>query len=845
MKYNIVPWLKNQPSWLQEATIYLQSNSNICNDQIIHLSSILKGTILINPDLSKLQISKILMNKIRLKSISNVSGIDKLNPQKALDFGEKNISVIYGRNGSGKSGYARILKKICGKTSDALKHNIYEDAPVTQTCLIKFSIDDIEHPVVWTSMDQKITALSNVDIFDGSIGEFYLQQEREVTYSPQEILVFTNLVYVCDKIAAHLKAEKEKLLSKLPTIPAKFDTTIVAKKYKELKHDIRKDFIDSLTSFSVEDRIKCDFLKERLNSPDPTAAAQKHKKIKAQIELIKISIKNRLEVMSFESITNLHNLYLDAKQKRFAVTEGASVLNKVTKLLGIGQETWKNLWDAARKYSETIAYEGKKYPNIEENAKCVLCHQELNNEAKRRMSDFENFIQGELEKNAKIAECEYENQLQKLPEIVVQDDLKTRFQASEINDTLGDTIWGFFEKVNRLTTRIQQKDYPNDNDVNFSLVSDILNQLTELSNAAEKKAIQFEEDAKVLDRPKIQNELLELEAQQWVSQQKSAVLAEIERLKLCKQYDKWISATGTRSITSEAGIASEQLITEAYITRFNKELQELGAKGITVELIKSRNIKGQGKYRIQLKNAKTMSNPADILSDGEKRIVSLAAFLADVTGQNTNVPFVFDDPISSLDQDFEERTIDRLIELGKTRQVIIFTHRLSFLSILSDKVDEDTLTTIYINTKPWGTGEPSDIPFFGKKTKEALNALKNQRMSELKKIHTAGSDDYDIFAKSICSDFRIIIERIVETDLLCDIVQRHRRGINTKNKINKLIKIQKNDCDIIEKMMTKYSCYEHSQSNESPVYLPTPQELENDIDEISKWREEFSKRFPA
>jgi ABC-type bacteriocin/lantibiotic exporter with double-glycine peptidase domain len=66
----------------------------------------------------------------------------------------------------------------------------------------------------------------------------------------------------------------------------------------------------------------------------------------------------------------------------------------------------------------------------------------------------------------------------------------------------------------------------------------------------------------------------------------------------------------------------------------------------------------------------------------------LAAFLADITGSGQPTPFVFDDPISSLDQEFEERVADRLVELLRTRQVIVFTHRLSLLALLEDALDK-------------------------------------------------------------------------------------------------------------------------------------------------------------
>lgn len=42
--------------------------------------------------------------------------------------------------------------------------------------------------------------------------------------------------------------------------------------------------------------------------------------------------------------------------------------------------------------------------------------------------------------------------------------------------------------------------------------------------------------------------------------------------------------------------------------------------------------------------------------------------------------------------------------------------------------------------------------------------------------------------------------------------------------------------------MTKYSCYEHSQSQEVPVFIPEEPELRQDIDSLKQWRKEFVAR---
>ncbi len=121
--------------------------------------------------------------------------------------------------------------------------------------------------------------------------------------------------------------------------------------------------------------------------------------------------------------------------------------------------------------------------------------------------------------------------------------------------------------------------------------------------------------------------------------------------------------------------------------------------------------------------------------------------------------------------------------------------------------------------------------------------MADERVTEARKaLEEHGTGAYYPLGKSICSDFRILLERIVEFVLLADVVQRHRRAVNTLGKIQNLAKITPTDCALIEQLMTKYSCYEHSQSNEAPVELPGPDELKSDIELLRAWNAEFTKR---
>lgn len=125
--------------------------------------------------------------------------------------------------------------------------------------------------------------------------------------------------------------------------------------------------------------------------------------------------------------------------------------------------------------------------------------------------------------------------------------------------------------------------------------------------------------------------------------------------------------------------------------------------------------------------------------------------------------------------------------------------------------------------------------------------IRDHRLARARKIlDEDGPGEYESYAKGICSDIRILIERLVEKELISEVVLRFRRGIQTKGRIHNLAKITSDDCKFIDDFMTEYSKYEHSQSSETPVATPDPDELEADVTKILDWFDEFKKRvLPA
>ena len=268
-----------------------------------------------------------------------------------------------------------------------------------------------------------------------------------------------------------------------------------------------------------------------------------------------------------------------------------------------------------------------------------------------------------------------------------------------------------------------------------------------------------------------------------------------------------------------------------------------------VELHKTKSEKGRVWHEVKITGAPNHISAGDVLSDGEFRAISVAAFLADADSRVGSAPIVFDDPISSLDQRYEVAIAKRLVEKAKTQQVIVFTHRLSLLAVLESNAKDEGVTASVTAIGPEGKkrGVPRQPPAYAQNTKKTLNALCNQRMSSARRsLATDGWDGYEPLAQAICRDTRATLERMVERDLLFEIVRRFHPELQTKGKLRGLAKIEISDCEFIDDMMSYFSKFIHSQSEETPNPPPEADELEKALNKIKDWRDNFDARpIPA
>ncbi|WP_024668043.1 AAA family ATPase [Pseudomonas syringae] len=847
-------WLGERSRWLQTAAKNLiETKKPPTDDQITELARLCiveskkeqdSGFSTVTPSSLALAANR---PAIRIEGISEVHGLNAIKPGASLPFGPGNITVFYGQNGSGKSGYARLLKQACGSRSkDEIHPNVFVEEPVACSAKFQVSAGENQRTIDWTLAQGADPLLRHAQIFDTKTANQYMGKS-EASYEPSQMKFVASLIAVSDKVSQHLAASKNALLSALPQFPANLGVTDESRWLASLKPTTTNAAIDKACLFTQEldaDRIATEGALAQKDIAGRLASINKEKQGLASVRSAMSQLKEKLSEDVAKIIVSAHS---DAKLKRQAAQKSAQQLFAETPLEGVGEAVWQQLWAQARLFSQTHAYPDQPFPVIGEEAKCVLCQQELNEDASTRLLHFEQFVTEGLERAAKEAEGSYQHLLRAMPPLPDEQGWQAHMALLKLEQQQANDLYiALLKRRTDLDTAEQTEEI---SAFDWSPVDQALAVQTEQLAIEEKSLSDLLQDGK---RQQMEDKLRKLRGVQWLAQNKPAILAERDRLLAVDLYGKAIRLTATNTLTSKNNDLAKSEVEAGYQTRFAAELKLLGGSRLPVAPQSKTVGKGRTTFGLTLVGAKGTRPPEQILSEGETRIVALAAFLADITGSNQVAPFIFDDPISSLDQDFEERVVARLVDLAQTRQVIIFTHRLSLITLLDSAVKKvkdhpDLPDVLHIvqtlrrldKTSGILTGQSAR----DSKPKSAINKLLKETLPRLKKHQTEGDvDSYDIMAKSVCSDFRIIVERTVEVVMLNNVVLRFRREVMTKGLLRQLSNITQEDCDLIDDLMTRYSVYEHSQADDLPAVPPELVQLEADMQLLADWMENYAKR---
>lgn len=348
---------------------------------------------------------------VSLMKLSGLHNVARLPSDQEIVFGDApGLTVIYGENGAGKSGYARVIKKACRArgTPQEIKPDAFATSPASPAkARIDCRVGTVHTPVDWTDGSATDPRLGNIFVFDSFSATAYLREEDSAKFKPRGLDVLPELAKACDSIKTELQAEIEAEYKKIKEARdgwSRNGTTAVAKLVNAISAKTDPDKIDAVAAFSEIDEKRLAGIIATL-STDPTIKAADTRDASTRVRTLATNLRNRATSVDDTAMQVLDEAISDAEATAKAAKAAAGPDLKETDLPGSCNDVWRKLWDAAKAYSVAHAYPDKPFPFTDTDAKCVLCQQTLQTDATERYARFNRFVTNETRRQAEAAQA--------------------------------------------------------------------------------------------------------------------------------------------------------------------------------------------------------------------------------------------------------------------------------------------------------------------------------------------------------------------------------------------------------------------------------------------------------
>lgn len=849
----ILKWSEEKlPLWQRDAARRLfKQEEGLSDDDYSELYALLKAAhglpnpLKLTPEpLKSVHLPGVIQvgQKVVLTAIRDLVHVNKIATDQKLNFASSGMTVIYGGNGSGKSGYVRVMKQACRARDQAekVRPNVHDITVQNRVPKAFFDIDinGTSKPLQWTANSDSPEELAAISVFDSHCARAYLTTEQDIAYLPYGLDVVESLA---NKVLPELNRRLNQEISLINVDRQPFQHLVGATEVGRLISALdEKTSPAKISELGILSELENTHIKEidaALAESDPAKMAKEHRAAAVRYKSLSERISTASLWVSDVAINKLRKITDDTVTADKAEKQAAETLRSGESLLpGTGDQVWKVLFDAARKFSTEIAYPEHAFPHATNDATCVLCQQPLN-DVGERLKRFEKYIQNDV---AKVA-ADQRQRLAATKIKIERAQLTVDFNAhlaeelTLLDDSISAITKSYEIKIEARRTWMLQ----NLNSYKWEDIPELSeNPCIQIRNLAARqfKSARIYERAVDKDKKKtLTDKREEFRARQNLALCLEATLALIERFKLRQLLKSCDQNLKTRPISDKSKEFASAAVTLALKNALDEEFKYLGIGHIRTRL-KDRPDKGKIKHQLLL-DLPTANKLEEILSEGEQRAIALGSFLAELRLAKHACGIVFDDPVSSLDHLRRGKVAKRLARESEQRQVLIFTHDVVFLQQLRDECEKLKMSPLCCRLEASGGfyGNVFEgLPWAHKSYGERIDFLEKAQKA-MEKMPWPINPSEDLARKIIqqYSFLRATIERVVQDFVLSGTVQRFRDYIEVKN-LKNVVGLQANEVVEIDRLYQR--CHDlieaHDPASAKDEPPPTPDELKIDIADL-------------
>ena len=291
--------------------------------------------------------------QIKLRGVLNLKNVNALKNDQRIRIGDQ-LSIIYGENATGKSGYARVMKKAFrARVVDTILPNVHSKTPPVGPASAIFEIEekDVVRQEVWIDGAEPVECLGRFAVFDSKCGRVYLTVDNQLSFLPYGFDILEDLTTATDEIKAEIKALGQKAAPKADALKLLIDDTAIGAFIASLTATSEEKDIESTAAWSESDTAQlaakeADLAQLKLKNPEVVRAGLE--KFKRNLEKVKDEIAKVAIAISATQAEAIEKKHVELTTFEQAVEAATKVAFNDIELKGVGTSAWQELIRAAK-----------------------------------------------------------------------------------------------------------------------------------------------------------------------------------------------------------------------------------------------------------------------------------------------------------------------------------------------------------------------------------------------------------------------------------------------------------------------------------------------------------------
>lgn len=703
---------------------------------------------------------------LTLTRLSDVNGVNALVPGSVIEPHE-GLTILYGENGTGKTGYSRIFKALANsRTADTILSNIEAGSTDEQSAKLQFKLGDNEHTIAWTG-ERGVSPFTRMSIFDSPAVTTHVDEDLGYVYVPAALALFTHVTAAIQAVAARVDAAIDALGSGGSGLLTRFQRgSTVYPLIETLGASTDLDGLKARVRNGEVVDAELDSLTQGLSALRSNTIGTQIAALKGQQRVLSQAVAAADALLAFHATghnagiarrTQLGKDYESFRSQLFAAAD----------LAADPDDSWSEFIEAGETYREHLV--GLEAHNED---RCLYCRQPLLDPARDLLARYSTYLEDKISADIRTTDGALAEFMRHVTSIQ-NNDLVSFIEQYRDEDERP----AHYSQIEVIESR--RGEVASAVIANQPVELKITEALTIPRAEANAELIAIGANIKVLEsqqqnRTEVlaekQAEFLELKDSVELGKSWPLIEAQVKSAKEADQLrslKRPMSQMG-RAVTELSKTASNQLINQSFDALFLEECEALRTPPMKLQFV-GRDGKAQRRKVMTGKH-----KPSKVLSEGEQKVLALADFLAEARLAGITAPVIFDDPVSSLDHRRIDEVAQRIARLSDDIQVIVFTHDILFATTLLGLFEKSKRCVYFQITDENGKG------MVNRATGPRIDSLSAIKARIIQAIQAAGLQEgevRDALVRAAYSQIRAWCEVFTEEELLKGVTKRYRANV--------------------------------------------------------------------